>query len=163
MPHRLLVLLPSLWPAVLVWLLIVFPSLAFSLGRQPGMLEVLPFPLSMFKLCRGVWPYTKCYRLGVVWQLTDAQRRAVLACPVCHRIPPSALVLDHALQHLLGDEMAAWEQGERAWWTPPAFANSEEADAWFDTRTRGSGYVLVRNRGLVYATDIYGRLLDGST
>ena len=124
-----------LWPAVAVWLVITLPGLAFSLGKTPELREVLPFPLSLFCLTRHVWPYTKVYRLGQGWAQWDEQ------AAVDGQEPTLDSLIQVALRKFPGEE-AAWDRAEAAWWTPPAFATYEEADAWIDARqdARVRGY-----------------------
>lgn len=133
-----------LWPAVVVWWGITLPSLSFALGKTPDLREALPWPLSLLTLTRYLWPYTKCYRLGQRMAKWDKERELVRrheVCVVCGHHVQMLAWADHAYTHF-PDEDAAWGRAEAAWWTPPAFASSEDADAWIDARqdARVRGY-----------------------
>lgn len=124
----------QLWPAVLVWLGISLPVLAYySPSWDTEARAVLPWWFRAFTWCVvHTWPYTKVARVGARfarWDRERAEERRARSCVVCRSVQTGD-VIEHALTHLPG-EVEAWDA---QWWKPPPFTSQEEADRWLAAR-----------------------------
>jgi hypothetical protein len=142
----------QLWPAVVVWLVITLPSLAWygSRMRDSEWLDIGWWLRASIWCVGHTWPYSKLYRLGVAVALSDEQRRLLAmvrrdgTCYVCGaKVRPARLThlihrldlagpdpIEHALTHFPGED-DLWVD---PWWTPPPGMTMEQAEAWLDSR-----------------------------
>jgi len=141
--HRFLLSLIPLWPAVVVWLVICLPMLAFGSFniRRSEWVKLPLFLRLLLWLVEHAPIYRKIARFGRAMAIMDDEtreehrRNMVPPCPVCNQIPAKVLAIDHALEHFPGE----WEEQERLWWTPPANATLEQLDAWLTNRGTPEG------------------------
>jgi len=132
--HRLLTSLIPLWPAVLVWLVICFPMLAWSSFnlRRSEWLELPLFLRMMLWFVEHAPIYRKIAKIGQAFALMDdetREQRRRHRCPVC-RAERSDLVTHMLDWHFPGE----WEEQERLWWTPPATTDVGVLEAWLANR-----------------------------
>lgn len=126
-----------LWPAVVVWLCICYPMLAWSSSEVRQAWPRLPLLLRVLLwLVEHVWPYSRIAEFGATLHAAEAERRAqqrASRCPVCLR---NSMSIEHALTHTLVDEDAEWD---RIWWRPPVLQSPAEAEAWLAARQATGG------------------------
>lgn len=140
--------LQGLWPAVLVWLLLILPQLAYSSSRLLAPDTPYPLPWYLRWPLRGlqhVWPYSRIVQFsGRLDHMLGRRSATGMNCTVCDTWFGTISLPQHLLDHFPGEQTAwklsesSWQEREaerqRQWFTPPSGLTPEQADQWLDAR-----------------------------